>query len=130
MPTRPVTVIVPDDMLSVAAKVIGQASTSVNRLIEAAFRAYSGQPRDEIIRAVYQQNVANENLRMGGRKTALVASELLENIEDEKSYAGRIGLLMLMYNMTKEEAKKAMDGNPSWQVNMGRPRKNKETTDV
>ena len=104
------------NLLRLTAKVTGNPGASANRLIEAALRAYHGENKDEIIRDISRSDT--RALDGGGKKHARVDETLVNGIENI-SRAGRIGLAMLTWDMTFEEASE-------WEKNrvpMGRPRK-------
>lgn len=104
------------NLLTLASKVMGVPGASANRMIEAAIRAYRGEDKDEIISRVSRYD--SRALHGGGAKHARVDDGLLSGIENI-SRAGRIGLAMLMYDMTLQEAAEWEAGR----VPIGRPRK-------
>lgn len=109
------------NILTLASKVIGAPGISANRMIEAAIRAYRGEPREEVIRRVSKRDASA--LSGGGYKYARLDEDLLSGIENI-SRAGRIGLALLMYeDMTLAEAIEWEAGR----VPMGKPRKETES---
>lgn len=128
MPTQVVTVSVPPNLLHLASKVAGNAGASANKLIEAALKIYQGIPRDEAISQINDYNLQRSNLREGGKKSVRIDPKWLEGIEG-LSRANRVGLLMLVYDMTKQDAEE-FEINGPWHIKPGRPRKNKETINV
>lgn len=105
------------NILCLASKVIGVPGASANRMIEAAIRAYRGENRADIIKRVSRHD--SPALSGGGQKHARIDESLVTGIENI-SRAGRIGLAMLMYDMTIDEACEWETGL----VRMGRPPKN------
>lgn len=127
MSTQVVTVSVPPNLLHLASKVAGQAGASANKLIETALKIYQGIPRDEAIAQMSEAPSNRTDLKQGGKKSAKVDTKWLEGIEG-LSRANRVGLLMLVYDMTRDEADE-FEMNSPWHLKVGRPRK-QETKSV
>lgn len=121
MPDQVITVTVPPNLLYLASKAAGNAGATASRLIEAALKMYQGISRDEAIAQMNEVRAPRSDLRQGGQKSAKIDPKWLDGIE-HLSLANRVGLLMLVYDLSREDAEEFESKGP-WNLKAGRPRK-------
>jgi len=108
-------------ILSRASIALGVPGTSASLMIEAAIRAYRGESRADIIDAISRYGSGHNGGR-GGTIYAHIDDNLIAGI-DNVSRAGRIGLAMITYDMSLDEATQWESGR----VTPGRPRSVSDT---
>jgi hypothetical protein len=95
-----VNVNVPPDLMEAAARTIGKAGVTAGRIVEAAFKLVQGEPRDQVIE---DTSPTMNRLKNGGQLRVNMDAKWLEGLGN-LSQANRVGLLMLIHDISKEEA--------------------------
>ena len=113
-PLRSVGVTLPDDVMYFASGILQIPGISVNRIIEAGIRAYRGETLDQIRDSVGTHGTYSaDDLKRGGKKDARLAIDLVEDLKN-KSKAARVGLAMIAYGWSREDAERWADTQIIW----------------